>query len=114
MAQQTTNPHWSAAGLGAIVGGTGAAASNLKKLQEEEIEATEAVKNTLTVAAASGVATAAATAVASSLNSGSTLPLLSKLVVGTGVMYLLMSALEGRKDLPVMAQSMSGQNEQGA
>ena len=105
--QGTNNTLWSAASLGAIVGGSGAAASNLKKVRNEEIEPADAVKSTLAVAAASGVATVAATAVASSLKSGTPLPLLSKLVVGTGVMYALMTALEGRKEVVAAVESAS-------
>ena len=50
-------------GMGAVVGGTAAAAKNIRRVKNEEINREEAVRDTLKETAGAGLATAAATVV---------------------------------------------------
>lgn len=77
------------AALGAIIGAAGAASANLRRLQRDEIEAQQALVNTLKVSASSALATAAATAVAGYIGGGPLLTTAVSLATGTGVMYML-------------------------
>lgn len=74
--------------LGAVVGLAGAGAANLHRLQQGEIDTGQAALSTLRVGVASGLATAAATMVASHFRSP-TLALAATLVTGTATMYAL-------------------------
>jgi hypothetical protein len=88
--------------FGAVVGLCGAGAANLRRLQEDRITRGEAVVDTLRMGAAAGVATAAATMVASQFRSG-VLSLAATLVTGGAVMYLLQSVSDSptTDDAPV-------------
>lgn len=81
-----------AAKTGAVVGTTGAAAVNLHRLRQREIEWQEALSNTVKVGISAGVATAAATAVGRMFTPNSVLSLAATLVTGTAVMYTLNSS----------------------
>lgn len=74
--------------LGAVIGLAGAGAANLHRLQQGEVASSEAAINTLRTGVASGLATAAATLVASQFRSP-TLALAATLVTGTATMYAL-------------------------
>jgi hypothetical protein len=74
--------------IGAVVGLCGAGAANIRRLRREEISGGEVLVATLKTGVASGLATAAATMVASQFR-GSTLSLLATLATGTAVMYAL-------------------------
>lgn len=78
-----------AAKTGAIVGTTGAAAVNLHRMRQQEIEWQEALSNTVKVGLSAGVATAAAAAVGRMFAPNSVLSLAATLVTGTAVMYTL-------------------------
>jgi len=77
---------WEAGKFGAVVGLCGAGAVNLHRLQADELSRREATIDTLRTGVAAGVATAAATLVASQFR-GSVLPLLATLATGTALMY---------------------------
>ncbi|WP_462322491.1 hypothetical protein [Halochromatium sp.] len=82
--------------LGTVIGLTGAGAANLHRLQHGEVSSSEAALNTLRTGVASGVATAAATLVASQFRSP-TLALAATLVTGTATMYALNSAAQSTR-----------------
>lgn len=83
--------------LGTIIGLTGAGAANLHRLRQGEVEAGEATLNTLRAGVASGVATAAATLVASQFRNAP-LALAATLVTGTATMYALNPAGPSRRE----------------
>ncbi|GBC63516.1 hypothetical protein DENIS_4510 [Desulfonema ishimotonii] len=76
------------AGVGAIVGGTAAAAKNIRRVREQQIDRREAVKDTAKEAAGAAVATGTATAVMGYVRAGSLVSLLGTIVVATGTKYL--------------------------
>ncbi len=78
----------SMAGVGAIVGGTAAAAKNIRKLKNAEITHEEAVKDTIKQAAGAAVATGTATAAVGATGVTGVVSLLGILVVATGTKYL--------------------------
>jgi hypothetical protein len=80
-------------GLGAVIGGTAAAARNIRRLEGSEIARDEAVKDTLKEAAGAGLATAAATAVVGAVRATGFLSLVGILTVATGTKYLWDTAL---------------------
>lgn len=75
-------------GVGAIIGGTAAAAKNIRRVKDAEISREEAVKNTLKEAAGTGLATAGATAVVGAVGATGFLSLLGVVTVATGAKYL--------------------------
>jgi hypothetical protein len=75
-------------GVGAIVGGTAAAAKNIRRVKEGEIKREEAVKDTIKEAAGAGLATATAAAVVGAVGATGLLSLLGVLAVATGTKYL--------------------------
>lgn len=83
--------------LGTLVGLTGAGAANLHRLQQGEVTSSEATFNTLRSGVASGVATAAATLVASQFRSP-TLALAATLVTGTATMYALNASAPSQRN----------------
>ncbi len=80
--------------LGFMVAGTAAAAFNIRKVKKNEITREEAVVNTLKKGASAGLSTAAASVVSTIVDGGPVISLVTMAVTGTGVMYLLDSALE--------------------
>ncbi|MGD8387082.1 MAG: hypothetical protein PVG49_08065 [Desulfobacteraceae bacterium] len=74
-------------GLGAIIGGSAAAARNIRRVKDEEINREEAVRNTIKEAAGAGLATAAATAVVGAVGATGLLSLLGILSLATGTKY---------------------------
>ena len=82
------NAAFTMGGVGAIVGGTSAAAKNIRQAKAGEISQQEAVGSIIKEAAGAGVATAAATAVVGGLgvNRG-LLSLLGIMTVATGTKY---------------------------
>jgi hypothetical protein len=74
--------------LGTLIGLTGAGALNLHRYQQGELVPSEAALNTLRAGVASGLATAAASLVASQFRSP-TLAIAATLVTGTAAMYAL-------------------------
>jgi hypothetical protein len=75
-------------GLGAIIGGTGAAAKNIRRVKNKEIEREDAVRDTLRESAGTGLATAAGTAVIGVAGVTGLLSLAGMLAVATGAKYL--------------------------
>ncbi len=73
--------------VGAIVGGTAAAARNISRVNKDEITRSEAVKDSLKEAGTTGVATATATAVVSSIGLTGTLSLVGLVAVAIGAKY---------------------------
>jgi hypothetical protein len=86
-------------GLGAVIGGTAAAARNIRRVKDEGISREEAVKDTGREAAGAGLATAAATAVVGAVGATGLLSLVGVLAVATGAKYLWDSASTPRKAL---------------
>lgn len=76
------------AGVGAIIGGTAAAAKNIRRVKHAEIKRDEAVKDTIKEAAGAGLATATATAVVGAIGATGLLSLVGLLSVATGTKYL--------------------------
>jgi hypothetical protein len=95
MARPTANPYLEMGKIGAVVGLCGAGATNLRRLQRAEVTRAEAAVDTLRTAVASGLATAAATLVASQFRS-TALSLLAGVATGTTMMYAL--SAETRND----------------
>jgi hypothetical protein len=84
-------------GVGAIVGGTAAAAKNIRRLRDAEINREEAVKDTFKEAAGAGLATATATAVVGAVGATGLLSLVGLLAVATGTKYLWDAATTPKK-----------------
>ena len=84
-------------GVGAIIGGTAAAAKNIRRVKNEEINREEAVRDTVKEAAGAGLATAAATAVAGAVGGAGWLSLLGFMAVATGAKYVWDSAVNSQK-----------------
>ncbi|QTA86996.1 magnetosome protein MamC [Desulfonema magnum] len=85
-------------GVGAIVGGTGAAARNIRQVKSGEINRQEAMGNVIKEAAGAGVATATATAVVGSFGTNrGLLSLLGLVVVATGTKYFWDAITESDK-----------------
>jgi hypothetical protein len=82
-------------GLGAIGGGTAAAARNIRRIRQGTISREEAVLDTLKESAGAGIASAAATFVVGSLGTRGFLGLLGAVTVATGTRYLWDSAMAG-------------------
>lgn len=82
------SPYLEAGKFGAVVGLCGAAAANIRALQAERIGTSEALANTLRAGVTAGLATAAASYVASRF-SGSLTSLAATVATGTLAMYLL-------------------------
>ncbi|MBC2712737.1 MAG: magnetosome protein MamC [Desulfosarcina sp.] len=74
--------------MGAIIGGTAAAAKNIRRVKDAEINREEAVRNTIKEAAGAGLATAAATAVVGAVGATGLLSLVGILAMATGTKYL--------------------------
>lgn len=83
--------------LGTLIGLTGAGAMNLHRYQQGELAPSEAALNTLRAGVASGLATAAATLVASQFRSP-TLAIAATLVTGTAAMYALNAPAPSKPD----------------
>jgi hypothetical protein len=79
-------------GVGAIIGGTAAAAKNVRKVKEEEMTREEAVRDTIKEAAGTGLATAAATAVVTAVGATGWLSLVGIVAAATGAKYIWDSA----------------------
>lgn len=76
--------------VGAIIGGTAAAAANIRRVQRNDISPEEAIRRTLKTGVNSALATAAATAVAGMLGRNRLwLSLAAMAATGATVMYLL-------------------------
>jgi hypothetical protein len=87
-------------GVGAIVGGTAAAAKNIHRVKNAEINREAAVKDTIKEAAGTGLATATATAVVGVVGATGLLSLLGILAVATGTKYLWDAATVPAKTPP--------------
>jgi hypothetical protein len=83
-------------GLGAIGGGTAAAARNIRRVRQGTINREEAVRDTLKESAGAGIASAAATFVVGSVGAAGFLGLLGVITVATGTRYLWDSAMTGK------------------
>lgn len=77
--------------LGTVVGGTAVLATNLHKVQDNQMTMKQAVVDSLAKGAGAGVATAAAAAVASAVRGGAILSLALMVATATGVGYVLNS-----------------------
>ena len=80
------------AGVGAIIGGTAAAAKNMRRVGNSQITREEAVIDTIKESAGAGLATAAATAAVTAAGATGFFSLLGIVVVATGTKYLWDSA----------------------
>jgi hypothetical protein len=90
------------AGIGLVVGSTGAIAKNIRRVKEGEITRQEAVSNTVSVGLGAGLATGAATAVVGAVGLTGLAGLLGVLTVATGVQYLWQGATQ-----PVATKSVA-------
>ena len=100
-------------GVGAVIGGTAAAAKNIRRVKEAEISREEAVRNTLKEAAGAGLATAAATAVIGAVGARGLLSLVGILTVATGTKYLWDAAVApGKKPSAASEKSKGKKPEQ--
>ena len=89
------------AGLfGAIVGGTASLALNLHKVQDDSMSPKQAFVDSLAKGAGIGVATAAGTAVASSVRFGSFASFALLIATATGVGYVLNSVGKSASESP--------------
>jgi len=75
-------------GVGAIIGGTAAAAKNIRRVKDGEIHREEAVRDTIKEAAGAGLATAAATALVGVFGATGLLSLVGIIAVATGTKYV--------------------------
>lgn len=75
-------------GVGAVIGATGAAADNIRRVKNGDINKEQAIKNTVKEAAGTGLATAAATAVVGAVGATGLLSLVGLVAVATGTKYL--------------------------
>ncbi|GEM_PF-2473453 len=75
-------------GVGAIIGGTAAAAKNIRRVKDAEINREEAVRDTIKESAGAGLATATATAVVGAVGATGLLSLVGILAMATGTKYL--------------------------
>jgi hypothetical protein len=91
-------------GLGAIIGGTAAAAKNIRRVKNSEIKREDAVRDTIKEAAGAGLATAAATAVVGAVGATGLLSLVGILAVATGTKYLWDSATVPDKMAPAATE----------
>lgn len=102
-------PVTAAAGLGALVGATGAAAHAIKEVRQGRMTNQQAVIHTAKEAAGTALATAAAVAVMGSVNVMGVLGLVGLFAVGTGCKYVWNQALTPAcKALPAKAEVRSG------
>jgi len=85
------NTYVSAGILGTVVGGSGALAVNLHKVEDNQMTMKEALLDSLAKGAGAGVATAAAAAVVSSVRLGSFGSFVLMVATATGVGYVLNS-----------------------
>lgn len=83
--------------VGAIVGGTVAAAKNMRRVKDHEITRQEAVKGIVKEAAGAGVATAAAAVVARSVGARGIWSLVAVFAVAAGTKYVWDAAVGGGK-----------------
>jgi hypothetical protein len=83
--------------VGAVIGGTAAAAKNFRRVSEGEINREEAVKDTVKEAAGAGLATAAAGAVVGAMGATGFFAFLGVVAVATGTKYLWDSATTAEK-----------------
>jgi hypothetical protein len=83
------NTYVSAGIFGTVVGGSAALAANLHKVQDNEMTMKEAFVDSLAKGAGAGVATAAASAVVSSVRMGSFGSFVLMVATATGVGYVL-------------------------
>jgi predicted deacylase len=96
--QQWMQPHYdmnllmNAAKTGAMIGATGAAAVNLHRMRNDQVNWQQALTQTVKVGLSAGAATAAATAVGRIFSHQRALSLAATLVTGTAVMYVLTGA----------------------
>ena len=84
--------------FGALVGATGAAASNIRKLRNEEIERTDAIRDTVKVGLTAGAATMAGKLAADALSRSPALALLAMFAAGTATAYWLQGQSQGESE----------------
>jgi hypothetical protein len=76
--------------VGAVIGSASAAAANLKRVRRNQLSTEEAIQKTLKTGVSSGLATAAAGAVAGMFGpQRSVLTLVAMFATGAAVMYIL-------------------------
>jgi hypothetical protein len=80
-------------GLGAIIGGTAAAAKNIRRVKNEEIDREEAVRDTLKETAGAGIAAATAAVVVRSVGATGLFGLVGIMAVAAGAKYVWDSAM---------------------
>lgn len=74
-------------GVGALIGGVSAAAKNIRRVQNNEIDRNQAVADTAKEMAGAGLAVGLTAAVMSGVNTGLTFSMLGTAVLATGVKY---------------------------
>ncbi len=82
--------------VGAIVGGSAAAAQNIARVKHKEVTREQAVKNSLKEAGTTGLATAVATAAVGAVGLTGALSLVGMVAVAIGAKYVVDRALSAR------------------
>lgn len=98
-------------GVGAIIGGTAAAAKNIRRVKNAEIKREEAVKDTLREATGAGLATATATAVMGAVGATGLVSILGVLVVATGAKYFWDGITQPEKPKPAPAKKKAAKKK---
>lgn len=83
---------------GAIIGGTGTAAMQIHKVQNQQVSLQQAANNTLKGAVQTGVAATAAAAAASLFSQNKAMSLVASGLAATAVMYYLNQPKQPKKD----------------
>ena len=81
--------------VGAVVGGAGAAAVDIRKVKNDLMTREEAVTHIVKESAGTGIAVATGTAVAGMLRGGPVLSLVSMVAVATGTKYMWNKTFDG-------------------
>ncbi|MFH1137678.1 MAG: hypothetical protein V1816_16550 [Pseudomonadota bacterium] len=91
--------------VGAVVGGTAAAARNIRRMRAGEIDRDQVARDSLGEAAGAGLATAVAAAAIGAVGATGLLSLAGVLVVATGTKYLWDSAATAGKKPPLSSST---------
>ena len=95
---QSLTPVVKAGTFGALVGATGAAAANIRKLRNEEIERADAIRDTVKIGLTAGAATVAGKLVADTLTRSPALALVAMFAAGTATAYWLQGQSQGESE----------------
>jgi hypothetical protein len=98
-------------GVGAVIGGAAAAAKNIRRVKDDEINGAEAVKNTIKEAAGTGLATATATVVVGALGATGFFSLAGFLSITTGAKYVWDSVTAFAKSPASLSKQVKSKKE---